>query len=226
MKTMKKAAFINLSPISLVMACPRAKRIALALLMAAAQSACINLEPVSGHALSTRADQRFTDEAINRDLAAIKDLLSRAEKLIPNAASVYAIVRAQAMIEFGSKEYDENDKTGILEPVLDDALRLLLSQKQGKAVVDFRLPELPGLSPVRADIWNKIANIKQDEGLLQCVGEPLARLEIGLLELAHEQYEVDSGLNSAEHSLPYISRIDGLQATLDAALTDCRNGLR
>lgn len=184
-------------------------------------SACVNLDPVQGHALSTTMEQRFTDEAIARDRAAIQDLRSRVAAVRARAPSLYAVTRSELMIEFGVKEYEENDKTGILEPVLDDALRLLVSQEQARTNVDLAIPKFPGSSKVYPDLWAKINAIKEDAAQLKCVGEALARLEVALLELAHERYEVDTQLNTPEHVLPSISIVNIMVSQLEEALAAC-----
>ena len=183
--------------------------------------ACVNLDPVQGHALSTTMEQRFTDEAIARDRAALQDLRSRVAAVRSRAVSIYAVTRSELMIEFGFKEYEENDKTGILEPVLDDALRLLVSQEQGRADVDLAIPEFPGSSKVYPDLWAKINAVKQDAAKLTCVGEALARLEVALLELAHERYEVDTKLNTPEHVLSAVSIVNIMVNQLEEALAAC-----
>jgi len=192
-----------------------------ALMLTAGLTACVNLDPVQGHALSTTMEQRFTDEAIARDRAAIQDLRSRVAAVHSRAPSLYAVIRSELMIEFGAKEYEENDKTGILEPVLDDALRLLVSQEQARANIDLAFPEFPGSSKVYPDLWAKTNAVKQDTAKLSCVGEPLARLEVALLELAHERYEVDTKLNTPEHVLPAISIVNIMVNQLEEALAGC-----
>lgn len=185
-------------------------------------SACVDLKPVQGHALSTNAEQRFTDEAIARDLKVFQNLRSRIAKIYPQAGSVYVIARADAMTELAAKEYEENDKTGISEALLDDVLRLLVSQEQGQVDVRLDLPSLPGISKVNPELWKKIESIKNNPKQMNCAGEPIARLEIGLLELAHEQYEVDEKLNSAEHTLNALNAIAILVTRLDSALAVCQ----
>ncbi len=184
-------------------------------------TACVNLDPVQGHALSTTMEQRFTDEAIARDRAALQDLRSRVAAVRARAPSLYAVTRSELMIEFGVKEYEENDKTGILEPLLDDALRLLVSQERAGTHVDLAIPEFPGSSKVYPDLWAKINAIKEDAAKLNCVGEALARLEVALLELAHERYEVDTRLNTPEHVLPAVSIVNILVNQLEEALAAC-----
>lgn len=192
-------------------------------LLAVSLSGCVSLAPIKGHVLSTTAEQRFTDEAIARDMAAINGLRSRIAAVRPKAKSAYLITRSEALADFGAKEYEENDRTGVLEPVLDEAFRLMVSQELGRTDVTLELPDFPGISRIRSELWAKIAAIKQDAAQLDCAGEPLARLEIGLLELAHEQFEVDTKLNTAEHTLVVSGIMDGLVKNVDDALAACQS---
>jgi|GEM_PF-1577791 len=192
-------------------------------LLAVSLSGCVSLAPIKGHVLSTTAEQRFTDEAIARDMAAINSLRSRIAAVRPRAKSAYLITRSEALADFGAEEYEENDKTGVLEPLLDEAFRLIVSQELGRTDITLEMPDIPGISRIRPDLWAKIAAIKQDAAKLACAGEPLARLEVGLLELAHEQYEVDTKLNTPEHTLPYSGVIDSLVKNVDDALAACHS---
>ncbi|MFZ2726642.1 MAG: OmpA family protein [Methylococcaceae bacterium] len=184
-------------------------------------SGCVSLNPVTGHALSSTAKQRFSDDIIARDWTEIDALRERLAKIRPNAALLYAVARAEGLTEFGAIEYAENDQTGVLEPVLDDALRLLQSQEAGQTSVNLDFPVIAGIHQVRADLWQKTKQLKHDPAKLKCAGEAIARLEVGLLELAHEQYEVDVKLNTEEHTVPYIGFIDTLNKNLDEQLSQC-----
>lgn len=185
-------------------------------------TACVDMTPVRGHALSTTPKQRFTDEAINRDWAAINSLRSRIAAVRPVASSAYAVSRAEGMTEFGVEEYAETDKTGVIEAVLDDALAMLLTQEKRTKLQNLDIPKMPGTLMMRQDLWDKTRQIKKDPIKFNCVQEQLARLEVGLIELAHEQYEVNAKLNTEEHTKPYETLVDVLNEDLDDALSHCK----
>jgi len=171
----------------------------------------VGMTPVTGGVLTTTHNQRFTDEAIRRDWEALDALRSRIAAARLRATLGYAIARAEGELNFAIEEYEENDRTGILEPLLNDARRLVITQESGSAgKVDLSLPVLPGVTAVRADLWQLTQQAKDDPATLDCAGEAIARLEVGLLELAHEQYEVDAGLNTSEHVGSYVMLVDGL----------------
>ncbi|MDQ3060025.1 MAG: OmpA family protein [Pseudomonadota bacterium] len=182
------------------------------------------MTPIKGGALSTTYAQRFTDEAIRRDWAQISEMQARTAALRASGASGYLIARTEAQLALSVEEYEENDRTGILEPLLTDALRLVGVQEAGQDVlaVDISLPALPGLAPSHPVLWQVVAEGKNDPLTLRCAGEPLARLEIGLLELAHEQFEVDTKLNTPEHSGPSLAMIDGLAEKFRRAALACK----
>lgn len=187
-------------------------------------TACVDLTPMHGHALSSTAEQRFSDEVIARDWSEIDHLRERLAAVRPKAVSSYALARAEALLEFGAIEYAENDNTGVLEPVLDDALRLLNTQEAQQKIIQLDLPNMTGIRKVRLDLWQKTAELKQDPVKLACAGIAIARLEVALLEFAHEQYEVDVKLNTEEHTAPYVAFVDALNKVLDEQLARCSDG--
>ncbi len=179
----------------------------------------VGMTPVAGGVLSTTYQQRFTDEAILRDWEAMDALRARIAKSRPNASSAYAVERAEAELNFAVEEYEENDRTGILEPLLDDARRLIATQEPGhKGAVDLSLPVLPAVKRVRDDLWKMAGKAKENPRTLKCAGREIARLEAGLLELSHELYEVEVKMNAPEHIGPYAAIPDGLAASLKKAL--------
>lgn len=197
-------------------------RIATMLIVAGVLTACVDMTPVQGHALSTKPEQRFTDEAINRDWAAIKELRNRIAAVRTDAPSAYAVVRSEGMTEFGAEEYAETDKTGVIEVVLDDALAMLLTQESRTKLQNLDIPKMSGILMMRQDLWNKTRHIKKDPLKFNCVQVQLARLDVGLVELAHEHYEVNAKLNTEEHTKPYESLVNTLNDDLDDALAHCK----
>lgn len=205
----------------------RSLRMACIAALALAVVGCADMMPVKGAALSTHYAQRFTDEAIRRDWAQIDGMRARMAALRAKGAAGYLIARTEAQLALSVEEYEENDRTGILDPLLTDALRLLGVQEAGQDVlaVDISLPALPGLAPSHPVLWQLVTEGKKDPLILRCAGEPLARLEIGLLELAHEKFEVDTRLNTPEHSGPSLALMDGLAEKFRQATLACKPAL-
>lgn len=186
-------------------------------------TSCVDMTPIEGHVLSSTSEQRFTADIIDRDWAAINSLRKRIVVAKEKAPSIYAITRAESMTEFGAGEYAENDRTGIVEDTLDDAMNILKTQEAGNANVINPVPDMRGTQRIRQDLWDKIEKIKQDPDKLRCVGEETARLESGLQELAHENYEVVTKLNTSEHSEPFMVLVDTQNKVLDEALSHCHS---
>jgi OmpA-OmpF porin, OOP family len=190
-----------------------------------ALAGCVNLDPVAGanRVLSTTYDQRITDEAVRRDWAAIDALRAHIARARGAGAFAYAVARAEAMLNFAVDEYEENDRTGVLEVALNDALRVVRAGESGQrvAAVDWSLPTWPGITVVRKDLVDMVQRAKADPVVLNCAGVPIARLEAALVELGHEQYEADVGLNEPDHAKPYEPMVDALADDLRRALTAC-----
>lgn len=182
---------------------------------------CVDMAPISGGVLSTTYEQRITDEAIARDWAAMDALRVRIAAARPRAPLAYAIARAEAELDYAVEEYEENDRTGLVEALLNDARRMLVTQEQGETEIDLSFPEMPGVRMIREDLWLQADRVKHNPAMLHCAGAPVAQLEAGLLELGHEQYEVEKGLNSPGHAEPYANQVDQLGRALADAISDC-----
>jgi OOP family OmpA-OmpF porin len=205
--------------IRLITTCFRRNVIVAAFLPALALAGCVAMTPVTGGVMSTSYEQRFTDEAIMRDWGAMDALRGRIAAARLRDPSNYAVTRAEAELNFAIDEYEENDRTGVLEPLLNDARRMVDSREPGySGPVDLSLPMLPGVKETRQDLRDLTKQAKADKATLECAGESIARLETGLLMLAHEQYEVSVGLNTPEHIGPRELLVDQLAAALREAM--------
>jgi outer membrane protein OmpA-like peptidoglycan-associated protein len=186
-----------------------------------AMAGCVSLQPVEGHVLSTRFEQRFTDEAVRRDWAAMDSLRLRINGARPAQPAAYGLWRAELMLDFAVDEYQENDRTGITDAALDDAAHAIAGLETG--TVDPSPPVLPAVKTVREDLWVAVGQAKADPEVLSCAGEHIARLEVALLELGHNAWEVDAGMNTPEHltPCPLTPLVDDLAATMTAAAEAC-----
>lgn len=186
---------------------------------------CVGMDPVEDRVLSTRYEQRFTDEAIRRDWAAMDALRARIDAARRSHGASYALWRAELELDLAVDEYQENDRTTLADALLDDSRRLVSGiERSPPGGDDLALPELPAVKRVRVDLWTEVERTKGDVSLLECAGEHVARLEAGLLELGHDQWEVDAGLNSADHvePCPLVPLVDDLAASLREAVAACR----
>ncbi|MGB7740520.1 MAG: OmpA family protein [Steroidobacteraceae bacterium] len=193
-------------------------------LLSLAASGCVSLAPEQGHVLSTRYEQRFSDEAVRRDWVAMEALRGRIDAVRPGHASAYALWRAELMLDFAVDEYQENDRTTLADALLDDAQRTVASLEPGAAApADTSWPALPAVKRIREDLWVAAERAKADPVLRECAGEPIARLEVGLLELGHNEWEVDAHMNTPEHlePCPLIPLVDDLAAALATATAAC-----
>jgi outer membrane protein OmpA-like peptidoglycan-associated protein len=195
---------------------------ALCLLPAAlVMAGCVSMAPVDGRVLSTRYEQRFTDQAVRRDWDAMEALRRRIDAARPSQPSAYGLWRAELMLDFGLDEYQENDRTQITGAALDDAAHAIAGLETG--TLDPSPPVLPAVKTVREDLWVAVGQAKADPEVLSCAGEHIARLEVALLELGHNAWEVDAAMNTPEHltPCPLTPLVDDLAAAMTAAAEAC-----
>jgi len=202
----------------------RATRMLNVALAVAVLAGCVSMEPVPGRVLPTHYEQRYTDEAIRRDWAAIEALRTRIEAARAAAPADYALRRAELMHEFGQHEYEENDRTGIADAAFDDARLAVSAAERGAGPAALPPPSLPAVLRLRADLWAEVEHARGDAGIADCAGDAIARLESGLLQLGHNQWEVDARMNTPEHAVPcpFAPLVDDLARELGEAMLRCR----
>jgi outer membrane protein OmpA-like peptidoglycan-associated protein len=195
--------------------------------LTAALAGCVSLQPVEGRVLPTRYEQRFTDEAIRRDWAAMEALRSRIETARAAGPAGYALWRAELMLEFGQHEYEENDRTGIADAALDDARLAVAAAERGGGRAALPPPSLPAVLRRREDLWSRLEEVRSDATVAGCAGEAVARLESGLVQLGHNQWEVEARMNTPEHVLPcpFTPLVDDLARELGETVLRCRQAV-
>lgn len=203
------------------------RRILLFSLAAGGLTGCVSMQPVEGRVLPTRYEQRFTDEAIRRDWAAMEALRSRIETARATGAAGYALWRARLMLEFGQHEYEENDRTGIADAALDDARLAVAAAERGDGRDALPPPSLPAVLRRRDDLWSRLQDVRSDLTVAGCAGEATARLESGLVQLGHNQWEVEARMNTSEHVLPcpFTPLVGDLARELDETVLRCREAV-
>ncbi len=193
--------------------------------MAATLAACTNLTPQksAGSLLSTTYDQRMTDAVIRLDWLLMEALGSRIDRLRGQRLSPYFVARAEALLNFGMEEYQENDETGITDWALNAALADVVAlESKDDMVYRLSLPALSAAGLQRIDLWKLALQAKTNPSNLACAGEQIARLEVALVEYGHEQFEADKGLNEHDHAKPYVPLVTALADELIRAIDSCQ----
>ncbi len=139
----------------------------------------------------TPAPKRITDTRIAVDRA----ILAKAEARVANLnvldvpLGAYHRAKAQAWLDFAQEEYDENDRTRIIEHAFAEAVRLMDALDAGKTDISLDTPIPPESKKVRADLWDFVAKIKAGPDVTR-VAVPLAQLEVKLVEVGEEVREL------------------------------------
>ena len=135
---------------------------------------------------------RITDEAIALDRAAMRALQARLNALRERGATVdrYQSAKAQAWLEFAVFEYSQNDRTGVIEAAIEQAMHLLRGLQAGIATLSQDTPIIRGSRLVRQDLWLQARTLKAAD-VFKCAEETIARLEVQLVLTGHEVEEAD-----------------------------------
>ena len=164
-----------------------------------------------------RQSARISDPAITADRRFMSSLQTRLGKLNAGgvAAKNYHLTKAGAWLDFAIEEYSDNDRTGIVDLALEQALFLTrgLEAKEARLPMDTTI--IAGSRRVRDDLWTRIANYKQERAF-DCIADRVAKLEVQLVWAGHEDIE-----GGWRHAKPYIEIAEDMAAGIDTALADC-----
>jgi OmpA-OmpF porin, OOP family len=164
-----------------------------------------------------REQSRITDGVIRADLKYFASLQARLAALntkgIP--ASNYYLSKATAWLEFAQEEYTDNDRSGIVERILSQALVLIQKMEQGELSAEKTTTLIEGSKRIREDLWAKLATFQQ-HARFDCVQGKVAQAEVQLVWAGHEELE-----GGWRHSKPYIEIAEDQVSVIDKALTAC-----
>jgi OmpA-OmpF porin, OOP family len=168
-----------------------------------------------------REQSRITDGVIRADLKYFASLQARLAALntkgIP--ASNYSLSKATAWLEFAQEEYTDNDRSGIVERVLSQALALIQKMERGDLTADKTTNMIEGSKRIREDLWAKLATFQQHVRF-DCVQGKVAQTEVQLVWAGHEELE-----GGWRHAKPYIEIAEDQVSVIDKALADCAKAI-
>ena len=109
----------------------------------------------------------------------------------------YHLAKAQAWLDFSKEEYFDNDRSGIVESTFEEAAQLIEQLESNVTTpLSMSTPLLEGDVRLDPDSWQVVAEMKEQK--LACAGNLLARLEVQLVHVEHEYYELGQ-----IHAAPY-----------------------
>lgn len=137
------------------------------------------------------------------DLSKIETLQRQVTKLEfdSSVSNPYALSKAQAWLKVALLEYNEADYSGIVQGATQQA-ELQLKQVNLATNLSEQTPHPYGSEKVRQDLWDIVANLKQ-QTLKMCadnksITKKIANLEVQLVWIGHEQWE-SGALHAAEY---------------------------
>ena len=189
------------------------------------------------HVLTTEPLTRYTPDAVRGDWIAIEALQSK-YKTKRDSMDSYAAWKAWFLMDFAITEYEENDRTGIVAWALDSAQAIINApnQKRQREIAFLSLSanahtgitsteHVTGLeiNAIPARELTYLRKARERNGALPCAAETLAHLDVGLIALAHQQWEVSHLGKSSYGEEEQIKVISGQKHAIEQAmLHECR----
>ena len=166
---------------------------------------------------SGQQETRITDATIAADLGYIEKLQGRAAKLNANGQPLqsYHLAKAQAWLDFALDEYQENDRSRIIENALAQAEVLVGALEQDSRQINPNTPIIGGSSKLREDLWAKAMRAKEHANF-GCAAQKVAQLEVQLVWAGHEYAE-----SGWRHASPYIHIAEDLSGQIEKLLGGC-----
>lgn len=148
----------------------------------------------------------------------LRDVQNRLKELntkmgIPVAS--YHFTKAQAWLDFALDEYNDNDRTGIVDAALSEADRIVGGMETKTEKVGMETPFVAGSIKVRPDLWAQVERLKEDKSF-SCAEENVAQLEVQLIWAGHEEEEL-----GWRHSRPYLKEAERLSKEAEQQVSDC-----
>jgi OmpA-OmpF porin, OOP family len=164
-----------------------------------------------------REHSRITDGVIRADLKYFASLQTRLAALNAKGRSAndYSLSKATAWLEFAQEEYTDNDRSGIVERLLSQALILIQKMERGTEPIDRATLIVEGSQRIRTDLWAKLEAFHQHVNF-DCVQGKVAQAEVQLVWAGHEELE-----GGWRHSKPYIEIAETQVADIEKGLKDC-----
>ena len=199
----------------------RNAKLALLTLLICSVAACSSTGPASpsqDQLPSANAQQsRITDGVILADRKYMASLQARLGLLNAKGrpADDYFLSKATAWLDFATEEYSDNDRSGIVEHVLAQAVVLIKRMEMGEGAIDRTTVIVPGAKKIRPDLWTKLLEF-QSHPEFSCVAGKVAQGEVQLVWAGHEELE-----GGWRHAKPYIEIVESQVQRIDLELERC-----
>jgi OmpA-OmpF porin, OOP family len=160
---------------------------------------------------------RITDGVIKADRQYIASLQARLGALNAKGrpADDYFLSKATTWLDFATEEYSDNDRSGIVEQALSQALGLIRQMEASETAIERTTVIIPGARKIRADLWTKLLGF-QSHPEFSCVAGKVAQGEVQLVWAGHEELE-----GGWRHAKPYIEIVESLVQKIDGELDRC-----
>lgn len=196
-------------------------KLALLTLLIFSMVACSSTSPVlplQDQLPSTNAQQnRITDGAIKADRKYMASLQARLGSLNAKGRSAddYFLSKATAWLDFATEEYSDNDRSGIVEQALSQAVALIKQMEASGSTIERTTMIIPGSKKIRPDLWTKLSEF-QSHPNFACVAGRVALGEVQLVWAGHEELE-----GGWRHAKPYIEIVESQVQKIELELERC-----
>ncbi len=137
------------------------------------------------------------------------------------AMATYHFAKAQAWLDMAVDNYNENDRTVVVDEAMQQALTIIdqLEQKVSREQMGMETAMIGESLRVREDLWKLTERMKADAVRFPCVEPLVARLEVQLVWSGHEQSEM-----GWRQSKPYLQQAEKLGRQILEEAEKCNPG--
>lgn len=165
----------------------------------------------------TPAPDRITDEAIQTDHDAFKQLQGRMHQLNERGVPVrdYHLSKAQCWLDVSLHEYTRNDRSAFPQAAMTESEKLIVALETKATPLPMDTPLLNNAARLRPDLWARTDVLKQRAGF-KCGWRQVACAEVELVHAGNEHQQ-----QQWRHAKPYVEIAEELVAQASELIEAC-----
>ena len=165
----------------------------------------------------TPAKERISDQAIQADHDAFKDLQGRLHQLNERGVPVrdYHLSKAQCWLDVSLHEYTRNDRSAFPQAAMTESEKLIVALENKATPLPLDTPLVSAAARLRPDLWARTDALKQHAGF-QCAAQQVACAEVELVHAGNEHNQ-----QQWRHAKPYVQIAEELVSEANQLVAQC-----